>query len=180
MYADDMADACVFLMQNYSGSDFVNIGTGEDVTIRELTEMVALTVGYKGEIDWDATKPDGMERKLLDVSRLHALGWHHQHSMHEGLLSAYQDILAHAERSPCVPETPAPAPACRLDPRQIEVMDPDMVPVLRRKTPAERLQNSYAIWESACSMLQSHLSHTHRDWTPEHVRREVAHRMSHG
>ena len=54
MYADDMADACVFLMQNYSGNDFVNIGTGEDITIRELTEMVALTVGYKGEIVWDA------------------------------------------------------------------------------------------------------------------------------
>lgn len=78
------------------------------------------------------------------------------------------------------PETPAPVPARLLDPRQIEVMDPDMVPVLRRKTPAERLQNSFAIWESACSMLQAHLSHTHRDWTPERVRREVAHRMSHG
>jgi len=93
MYADDMADACVFLMNTYSGSDFVNIGTGEDITIRELTEMVALTVGYKGEICWDATKPDGTPRKLLDVSRLHALGWRHKHSMHEGLMSAYEDFL---------------------------------------------------------------------------------------
>ena len=59
LYADDCADACVFLMNTYSGSDFVNIGTGEDLTIRELTEMVALTVGYKGEIHWDHTKPDG-------------------------------------------------------------------------------------------------------------------------
>ncbi|MHB8893769.1 MAG: GDP-L-fucose synthase family protein [Candidatus Geothermincolia bacterium] len=94
MYADDMADACVFLMLNYSGNDFVNIGTGEEITIRELTEMVALTVGYRGEIRWDPTKPDGMERKLLDVSRLHAMGWRHKHSLHEGLLSAYADFLA--------------------------------------------------------------------------------------
>jgi GDP-L-fucose synthase len=94
MYADDMADACVFVMQNYSGNDFVNIGTGEDITIRELTEMVALTVGYKGEIIWDHTKPDGTPRKLLNVSRLHALGWRHKHAMHEGLVSAYEDFLA--------------------------------------------------------------------------------------
>jgi GDP-L-fucose synthase len=93
MYADDMADACVFLMQNYSGNDFVNIGTGEEITIRELTEMVALTVGYRGEIRWDPTKPDGMERKLLDVSRLHGMGWRHKHSMHEGLIVAYEDFL---------------------------------------------------------------------------------------
>ena len=92
LYSDDCADACVFLMQNYSGNDFVNIGTGEDLTIRELTEMVALTVGYKGEIRWDPTKPDGTPRKLLDVSRLHALGWRHKHSMHEGLISAYEDF----------------------------------------------------------------------------------------
>jgi GDP-L-fucose synthase len=99
MYADDMADACVFLMMNYSGNDFVNIGTGEDITIRELTEMVALTVGYKGEIDWDATKPDGTKQKLLDVSRLHGLGWKHKHSMHEGLISTYQDFLENEARS---------------------------------------------------------------------------------
>jgi len=100
--------------------------------------------------------------------------------MHEGLISAYQDFLALPEHLTIASQTPAPVQARGIDPRQIEVMDPDMVPVLRRKTPAERLQNSYAIWESACSMLQAHLSHTHREWTPEHVRREVAHRMSHG
>lgn len=97
LYADDCAAACVFLMQNYSGNDFVNIGTGEDITIRELTEMVALTVGYKGEIAWDHTKPDGTPRKLLDVSRLHALGWHHQYSMQEGLGSVYEDFLQRTE-----------------------------------------------------------------------------------
>ncbi len=87
-------------MQTYSGNDFVNIGTGEDITIRELTEMVALTVGYRGEIRWDPTKPDGMPRKLLDVSRLHALGWRHQHSLHEGLIAAYEDFL---RQHPVVP-----------------------------------------------------------------------------
>jgi len=97
MYADDCADACVFLMQTYSGNDFVNIGTGEDITIRELTEMVALTVGYTGEILWDATKPDGTPRKLLDVSRLHALGWRHRHSLHEGLIATYRDFLRRVE-----------------------------------------------------------------------------------
>lgn len=93
LHADDCADACVFLMQGYSGDDFINIGTGEDITIRELTEMVALTVGYEGEIVWDPTKPDGTPRKLLDVSRLHALGWYHQTSLSEGLMSAYEDFL---------------------------------------------------------------------------------------
>jgi GDP-L-fucose synthase len=96
LYSDDCADACVFLMQTYSGSDFVNIGTGEDMTIRELTEMVALAVGYKGDIVWDHTKPDGTPRKLLDVSRLHALGWRHKHSIHEGLISAYADFKGRA------------------------------------------------------------------------------------
>jgi GDP-L-fucose synthase len=100
LYSDDCADACVFLMNTYSGNDFVNIGTGEDITIRELTEMVALTVGYAGEIRWDATKPDGTPRKLLDVSRLHALGWRHKHSMHEGLIATYRDFLrSHTVRS---------------------------------------------------------------------------------
>ena len=68
----------------------------------------------------------------------------------------------------------------RLDPGQIEVMDREMAAILSRKTPAERLGTSFALWESACSMLKAHLTHTHRDWTPERVRREVAHRMSHG
>lgn len=93
LFADDCADACVFLMNSYSGNDFFNIGTGEDVTIRELTEMVALTVGYEGAIEWDHSKPDGTPRKLLDVSRLHALGWRHTHTMRDGLKIAYHDFL---------------------------------------------------------------------------------------
>jgi len=106
LYADDCADACVFLMQTYSGNDFVNIGTGEDITIRELTEMVALTVGYQGEIVWDHTKPDGTPRKLLDVSRLHALGWRHRHSLHEGLMASYQDFLRQQPQVPLEVNSP--------------------------------------------------------------------------
>jgi GDP-L-fucose synthase len=102
LHADDCADACVFLMNNYSGNDFVNIGTGEDITIRELTEMVALTVGFRGEITWDHRKPDGTPRKLLDVSRLHALGWKHSTSMHEGLISAYKDFVEREKGPPGV------------------------------------------------------------------------------
>ena len=93
LYVDDLARACLFLMDNYSDDQFINVGYGSDVTIRALAETVKNIVGYKGEILWDHTKPDGMERKLLDVSRLHALGWHHKHSMHEGLISAYEDFL---------------------------------------------------------------------------------------
>ncbi len=97
MYSEDMADACIFLMENFNASDFaphgfVNIGTGEDITIRELTQMVAEVVGFKGEIYWDATKPDGTPRKLLNVSRLHQLGWKHKTSLEEGLRLTYQDF----------------------------------------------------------------------------------------
>jgi len=93
MCSDDMADACVFLMRNYNGNQIVNIGTGEDITIRELTEMVAEVVGYQGEIRWDNTKPDGTPQKLLNVSFLHSLGWKHKTSLKEGLHLAYEDFL---------------------------------------------------------------------------------------
>lgn len=93
LYADDCADACVMLMENYSGPDIVNIGSGEDLTIRELTEMVAHTVGYDGEIVWDASQPDGVRRKLLDVSRLHALGWRPSTGLTDGLRLTYEDFL---------------------------------------------------------------------------------------
>jgi GDP-L-fucose synthase len=96
MYSDDMADACIFLMKNYSGSAIVNIGTGEDITIRELSEMVAEAVGYRGEIRWDTSKPDGSPRKLLDVSRLHGLGWKHSTPLKEGIRLAYEDFLSGA------------------------------------------------------------------------------------
>jgi GDP-L-fucose synthase len=93
MYSDDMADAGIFLMKNYIGDEIVNIGTGEDITIRELTEIVAEVTGYQGEIRWDTTKPDGTPRKLLDVSFLHSLGWKHQTLLKDGLRLTYQDFL---------------------------------------------------------------------------------------
>lgn len=99
MYSDDLGDACVHLMQHYDGSGIVNIGTGEEVTIRELTELVVRTVGYAGEVRWDTTKPDGTARKLLDVSKLHGLGWRHRTSLLEGLRLTYADFLKHARHA---------------------------------------------------------------------------------
>lgn len=93
LYSDDLGEACVFLMENYNGSEIINIGTGEDVTIRELTNLIAEVTGYQGEIRWDTSKPDGTPRKLLDVSRLHSLGWKHRTSLREGLRLAYEDFL---------------------------------------------------------------------------------------
>jgi GDP-L-fucose synthase len=96
MYVDDMADACVFLVENYSYKDIgelINIGIGEDCTIREIAEMVKDIVGYKGSLEFDTTKPDGTPRKLLDVSRLHKLGWKHKVSLKEGLTRTYKDFL---------------------------------------------------------------------------------------
>lgn len=90
---DDMAAACLHLMETYNESEIVNIGTGEDVTIKELAETIAATVGYTGNIEWDTTKPDGTPRKLLDVSRLHSLGWHHTIDLKEGVEKTYQWYL---------------------------------------------------------------------------------------
>ena len=96
LYVDDMAEACVFLTEKYSYKDIgelINIGTGEDSTIKELAELVKDIVGYKGALEFDTTKPDGTPRKLLDVSRLHKLGWKHKTSLHEGLARTYKDFL---------------------------------------------------------------------------------------
>lgn len=89
LYADDLADACIFLMNNYADSDIVNIGTGEDVSIKELAEMIKEAVGFGGEIINDTTKPDGTPRKLLNVSKLHSLGWKHKTSLSNGLKMTY-------------------------------------------------------------------------------------------
>lgn len=89
LHVDDLADAAVFLMQHYSGDEHVNVGTGTDVTIRELATTIQAVVGHEGEIIWDADKPDGTPRKLLDVSRLHALGWKHRHDLKSGIASTY-------------------------------------------------------------------------------------------
>lgn len=93
LYVDDLADACVFLMNNYSGDETVNVGTGKELTIRELTELVAEIIGFDGQIKWDASKPDGTPRKLLDVSKLERLGWHYHTELADGIRLAYEDFL---------------------------------------------------------------------------------------
>jgi len=92
MHADDMADACVYLMNNYTGEKFVNIGVGNDISIKELAYLVAGIVGYKGAIEFDTSKPDGTPRKLMDVSFLHSLGWTHKINLEEGIKSVYEDF----------------------------------------------------------------------------------------
>jgi GDP-L-fucose synthase len=94
LYVDDLADACVYLMKNYSNDQLVNIGTGEDITIAEFARVVAATVGYSGEISFDPSRPDGTPRKWLDVSRLAALGWHARTSLGDGIKLAYQAYLS--------------------------------------------------------------------------------------
>ncbi len=89
LYVDDMADACVFLLEHYSGEQHVNIGTGKEVTIKELAEIVKHVVGYTGEIVWNNDMPDGTPRKLTDVTKLHNLGWTHQVELEEGVQLAY-------------------------------------------------------------------------------------------
>jgi len=93
LHADDLAEACVYLMESYSDSELVNIGTGIDVTIKELAETVKQIVGFEGEINWDTTRPDGTPRKLMDVSKLHSLGWKHKIELKDGIALAYQDFL---------------------------------------------------------------------------------------
>jgi GDP-L-fucose synthase len=93
LYADDLAEACVYLMETYSESELVNIGTGIDVTIKVLADTVKQIVGFEGSIQWDATRPDGTPRKLMDVSKLHSLGWKHKIELKDGIALAYQDFL---------------------------------------------------------------------------------------
>jgi GDP-L-fucose synthase len=95
LYVDDMADACVHIMNQKDVKDIVNIGVGEDVTIRELAELVSRIVGYEGELVFDANKPDGTPRKLLDVSRLNSLGWNAKTSLEDGIFKTYQWFLDH-------------------------------------------------------------------------------------
>ena len=97
LHADDLAEACVYLMENYSEPEFINVGTGKDVTIKELAETVSKIVAFEGDLMWDTTKPDGTPRKLMDVSKLHAQGWKHTIELPEGIALAYQDFLEHHE-----------------------------------------------------------------------------------
>jgi len=94
LFADELADACYFLMQTYNESNLINVGTGEDLTIKELALLIKEVVGFKGGLTFDSTKPDGTPRKLMDVSKLHALGWKHQIELKDGLKLAYQDYLS--------------------------------------------------------------------------------------
>ncbi len=93
LYVDDLADALVFLMRNYSAAQTVNVGTGTDVTIRELAEKVLRVVGFEGELVFDPSKPDGTPRKVLDMSKLHGMGWRHEIELEEGLRKAYAWFL---------------------------------------------------------------------------------------
>jgi GDP-L-fucose synthase len=98
LYADDLASACVFLMERYSEEQFINVGFGSDISIRDLAEVVRRIVGYEGRIEWDATKPDGTPRKLMDSSRLFALGWKPRIDLEAGIRLAYDDFLKRFNR----------------------------------------------------------------------------------
>ena len=99
LYVDDLADACLFLMNNYSGNETVNVGTGKELSIKELTELTAKVIGYEGEILWDTDRPDGTPRKLLDVSKLEKLGWKYQVELEDGIRLAYEDFLNNPMRA---------------------------------------------------------------------------------
>ncbi len=99
LYVDDLANLCVFLMNNYSGNETVNAGTGKELSIKELTELVAKVVGYEGKIEWDTTRPNGTPRKLLNVSKATALGWTYKTELEEGIKLAYKDFLENPMRA---------------------------------------------------------------------------------
>ncbi|NCD68395.1 GDP-L-fucose synthase [Mucilaginibacter agri] len=93
LFADDLAEACFYLMENYDEKGLVNIGTGEDISIKDLALLIKKIVGYEGEIKFDTSKPDGTPRKLMDVTKLHSKGWKHTIELEEGIALAYQDFL---------------------------------------------------------------------------------------
>src|SRR6059058_3954096 len=95
LHVDDCASACLYLLEKYDSPEIINIGCGEDISIRELAELICDVVGFKGELAWDSTKPDGTPRKLLDVSRIHALGWRHRIGLREGIARTYEWFLEH-------------------------------------------------------------------------------------
>lgn len=99
LYVGDLANLCVFLMNNYSGNETVNAGTGKEITIKDLTQVVARTVGYKGKIEWDTSKPNGTPRKLLDVSKAKNLGWSYMTELEDGVMLAYKDFLSNPMRA---------------------------------------------------------------------------------
>ncbi|NQX90733.1 MAG: GDP-L-fucose synthase [Flavobacteriales bacterium] len=92
LHVNDLAEACVFLMKEYNGKQFVNVGTGVDLSIKELAETIAEVVGYEGEIVWNTDKPDGTPRKLMDVNKIQALGWQHKIDLRKGIEMVYEDV----------------------------------------------------------------------------------------
>lgn len=99
LYVDDLAKLCIFLMNNYSGNETVNAGTGKEISIQELAELIASVIGYTGEVTWDTSKPNGTPRKVLDVSKANNLGWRPQVSLREGIILSYQDFLNNPVRA---------------------------------------------------------------------------------
>ena len=99
LYVDDLANLCVFLMNHYSGNETVNAGTGKEISIKDLTALVAKVVGYEGEIEWDASKPNGTPRKLLDVSKAQNMGWTYKTELEDGIKLSYQDFLNNPMRT---------------------------------------------------------------------------------
>ncbi len=93
LFADDLADACYFLMESYNESHLINIGTGEDLTIKDLALLIKKVIGFEGDLTFDSSKPDGTPRKLMDVTKLHSLGWKHKVDLEQGIHLAYQDFL---------------------------------------------------------------------------------------
>ena len=99
LYVDDLANLCVFLMNNYSGNETVNAGTGTEISIKELAELVARTVGFQGTIKWDTSRPNGTPRKLLNVEKAERLGWRYRTELEDGIRMAYQDFLENPMRA---------------------------------------------------------------------------------
>jgi GDP-L-fucose synthase len=97
LHVDDLADACLVLLENYDDAQTINVGVGDDLPIRELAETIADVIGYEGELEWYTSKPDGMPRKLLDTSRINALGWQPRISLREGVASTYAWYLENEE-----------------------------------------------------------------------------------
>ena len=97
LHVDDLAAACVFLLEKYDSPEIINVGCGEDISIRELAELICDVVGFKGELAWDTTKPDGTPRKLLDVSKVHALGWRHGIALRDGIARTYEWFLQNTQ-----------------------------------------------------------------------------------
>jgi GDP-L-fucose synthase len=98
LHVDDLADASVFLMKNYDDGEIVNVGSGEEVSIKALAEMIQKVIGYRGIIDWDQTKPDGTPRKLLDCSKIHKMGWKPTHTLESGIRTTYEWFLSHLDQ----------------------------------------------------------------------------------